>query len=229
MGILRASRMLGRLEDGLMSSAQLETLLATTAGKSDFWILLSQRGQVSRMAGVAATAAAIGGSSTAVDMLAQQSLALSRFFDNPVAIDSLIASSSFAALAVVRPVIMKALTQVPGLPIKLWGSDMWLTALTGHSDSLIDVAATTTVAVSSNGTKVSFGFGSKVILLSSSYFSQSPYMCTIAGRRAGSFAGLINLNMYGYVTNVIALEASATFSCSSYASGNITFFAFPVS
>lgn len=71
MSTLRSLRLLGAVEAGTVSGAQLQTYLTDPGRSSEFSVLLASRGQSRRMAASSLTMAAIVGSSVAINIVFQ--------------------------------------------------------------------------------------------------------------------------------------------------------------
>jgi hypothetical protein len=168
MAMISAMRMLNALENGTLTGAQLQTLLANNSRRGELQVLLEIPGQVRRITANNVTMTAVAASSTAMTAVAASSTAMTAVIASSVAMTAVIASST-AKMAI-------------------FNSDTALAAIATSSTALTAMRAAPQYALSAGTTGAIAGLnaaGSYIVVgLSTSNGTSSGV--NIATRRAGS-------------------------------------------
>ena len=226
MALISAMRMLNSLENGTLSGAQLQTLLANNSRLGEWQVLLSIPSQARRIAVNNVTMTAVVASSTAITAVAASSTAMTAVIASSTAMTAVIASStamtaiaasSTAMTAVIASsTAMTAIAASSTAKMAIFNSDTALNAVAASSTALTTLRAAAQYTLY-NGTANSStaitlpsapnAAGSYIVLGTSSGNAVNGTTLTLATRRGGS---LINMTQ---TTNGTTASIGTTFPC----------------
>lgn len=227
MPIIRAMRLLNTIENGSMTSAQLQTLLTTnTSSLTDLNVLLSMRGQARRIAASNTTMGVLLGSAAGLSAISASSVALNQMLARTSSTNLLLASTSLMTTVWANDSSTNILLGSTVNRNLVYNSDTALAALQANPaqvDRLIS-----TIAVNKNSNESIYTFepmGNRVILLRR-YYDDADYDQLAWGRgitfESNGYGPAASTGRQLYLTNDYAHASnSGTYTANgSYATVN---------
>ena len=231
MSTLRSLRLLGAVEAGTVTGAQLETFLADVGRRSELSVLLSSRGQSRRMAGSPLTMGAIVSSPAAINVVFQAattatSNACQAVVQSPIAMNSVSNSAPSLNVVVANPVswglfsgstyfetnVRAAVANLAGVDPNVYPT---VTALINDSQSMSKVtasAAAMSAVVASPATTALLAANQVAMAMVASSASATTTLTaqtSIMGIVAGSTVAMTELNNHAASTAILSNQIGA--------------------